>query len=272
MGIVQVPGSQIHYGRAGSGPAVLLIQGAGIIGDGWRPQIRDLARDFTVLWFDNRGMGQSPMGPGPLTIEAMASDAAAILDAEQIGRCHVVGHSVGGLIAQALALDDRRRVASLALLCTFVTGRDASAMSWEMFVLALRTRIGTRAMRRRAFLDMILPDAFIRSVDHRTLAAELAPLIGHDLADQPSIVMKQLGAMSRYDARPRLHELSGLPTLVASAELDRIASVRSGRALAQAIPGARYVEWKGMAHAVPLQAPAMVNALLRDHLLRARIE
>jgi len=70
---------------------------------GWRPQIDALAGDYTLLWFDNRGVGKSRMENTPLTIESMAADAAAVLDAERIDRCHVVGHSMGGLIAQELA-------------------------------------------------------------------------------------------------------------------------------------------------------------------------
>jgi pimeloyl-ACP methyl ester carboxylesterase len=272
MPTVSTPGARIEYWKAGRGPAVLMIQGAGIIGAGWRPQIDDLARDYTVLWFDNRGIGQSASDRGRLSIEVMAADATAVLDAADVERCHVIGHSMGGLIAQELALTQRPRVASLALLCTFATGRDASALSWEMVLLALRTRIGTASMRRRAFLEMIVPDHVLHSVDAERMAAELAPLIGHDLARQPSIAMKQVGAMSRYDARARLGGLAGIPTLVASAELDRIARPRSGRALAEAIPGARYVEWPGAAHAAPIHDAAMVNVLLRAHLSSAQLQ
>lgn len=272
MPTVSTPGARIEYWKAGHGPAVLMIQGAGVVGGGWRPQVDDLARDYTVIWFDNRGTGQSVMEGGPLSIEVMAADAAAVLDAAGVERCHVVAHSMGGLIAQELALTQPARVASLALLCTFVTGRDASAMSWEMFLLALRTRIGTPAMRRRAFLEMILPDHVLSAGAPEQMAAELAPLIGHDLAHQPSIVMKQLRAMSRYDARPRLSRLAGIKTLVASAELDRIARPRSGRALADAIAGARYVEWPRAGHAVPIHDAATVNALLRDHLSSAQVQ
>ena len=153
----------------------------------------------------------------------MAEDALAIMDAEKIERFHVVGHSMGGVIAQALALRAPERVCSLALLCTFARGSDGSKVTLPMLMTALRMRIGTRAMRRNAFLELIMPERYLREVDRAALAARLAPLFGHDLAEQPSIVMKQLRAMSAYDAGASLSRLAHIPTLVVSAAEDRIA-------------------------------------------------
>jgi len=262
-------GVQIHYEIAGSGPHVLLIQGVGLIGEGWRPQIDALKDALTLTWFDNRGIGASLGPPGPLTIEDMADDALAVMDHAGASSFHVVGHSMGGVIAQEVALRAPERVRSLSLLCTFARGRDATALTWTMLMLGLRTRIGTRTMRRRAFLEMVLPPDRLASVDPDRTAAEMAPLFGHDLADQPPIVMRQLRAMSRYEAGPRLGTLGSIPTLVVSGELDVIARPSSGRALAAAIPGARYVELAGAAHGVPIYDAAVVNELLRAHLARA---
>jgi pimeloyl-ACP methyl ester carboxylesterase len=266
---VSRPDARIAYARAGSGPPVLLIQGVGVIGEGWRPQIDALQDAFTLLSFDNRGIGASTMSGSGLSIEAMAADAIAILDAERIVRCHVAGHSMGGVIAQALALQAPERVASLSLLCTFARGRDAMAMTPTLLWLGLRTRLGSRAMRRRAFLELVAPESRLDKGAADRLAASLAPLFGHDLADQPPIAMQQLRATSRYDAFDRLGSLAPIPTLVASAELDHIARPPSGRALARAIPGARYVELAGVGHGVPLRQPALVNGLLRQHFTAA---
>lgn len=94
----------------------------------------------------------------------------------------------------------------------------------------------------------------------------LAPLFGHDLADQPRVTMRQLSAMRRYDAAPRLGEISGIPTLVVSAEHDRIATPASGRVLASGIPGAVLAEMPDASHGVTMQSADRVNALLLDHL------
>src|SRR4051812_24991199 len=171
----------------------MLVQGVGLIGEGWRPQLDGLRDRYAVVAPDNRGIGGSSLGPAPLTIETMAEDVLAIADAAGVERFHLAGHSMGGLIAQAVALRSPGRVRSLALLCTFFRGREAARLTPDIVWTGLRTRIGTRAMRRRAFMRLVMPDAYL-STASPTLANELALLFGHDLADQPPVVMKQLRA------------------------------------------------------------------------------
>jgi pimeloyl-ACP methyl ester carboxylesterase len=134
-----------------------------------------------------------------------------------------------------------------------------------MVVTALRMRIGTRAMRRNAFLELVMPASYLRAVDRERLAEDLKPLFGRDLADQPAIVMAQLRAMSRFDASARLDALGRIPTLVVSAAHDRIAPPEYGRALAAAVPGARYAEIADAGHGVTIQCAGAVNRLLMDH-------
>ena len=119
MPTIESAGARLHYDRAGSGPPLLLVQGVGVIGRGWQPQVDGLRDRFTVITFDNRGIGASTAGTGPLSIEVMARDALAITDAEGLTRFHLAGHSMGGVIAQQIALAAPERVISLALLCTF---------------------------------------------------------------------------------------------------------------------------------------------------------
>lgn len=261
----------ISYRTTGSGSPVLCIQGVGVVGEGWRPQIDGLSDRFRMITFDNPGIGGSSARHPRLTIESMAADGVAIMDAERIDRFHVVGHSMGGLIAQHIGLTARRRVKSLSLLCTFADGRDATALSLRMLVLALRSRIGTRAMRRDGMLRMIMPDAHLQTIDRAGLAQDLSRLFGRDLADQPPIVGQQLRAMSRYSAGARTSELSGIPTLVMSASHDPIAPPRLGRALAARIKDATFVEFEHASHALPIQYAADVNARLAEHLTAADV-
>lgn len=268
-GTIDHRGCSLAYEARGErGPAVLFIQGVGVHGGGWGPQVEALAGRYRCLTFDNRGMGRSqPLG-GPLAVEQMADDALALMDARGWEAAHVVGHSLGGLVAQHLAFAARPRVRSLALLCTFARGADATRPTAWMVWVGMQTRIGTRRMRRRAFLRLVVPPAALNGIDRDALAARLAALFGHDLGVQPAVAMKQLRAMGRYDATPRLGELAGLPTLVVAAESDRIAPPRVGRALAAGIPGARYVELADASHGVPLVEPERINALLLDHFAR----
>src|SRR5262245_30947397 len=165
MPFVDTAGARLFYTRDGQGPPVLLVQGVGAIGNTWRPQIDELSGRYTVVAYDNRGIGRSTILDGRLTIEDMASDALAIADALGIDRFHLAGHSMGGVIAQAVALRAPSRILSLAFLCTFARGGDGAKMSLPMFVTAMRMRIGTRAMRRNAFLGLILPARYLRRVD-----------------------------------------------------------------------------------------------------------
>lgn len=267
MSLLTRPGATLAYklhGAEGPGiPRVLLIQGVGVAGSGWQPQVDELAPDHQLLTYDNRGLGQSRLEPrAALSIEQMADDARALLDAVGWESAHVVGHSMGGVIAQELALKHRRRVLSLALLCTVARGRDAVRMTPRMMWTALRTNFGTRASRRRAFLELIYPKSLLASADCPALAAQLAPLFGHDLAEQPRIALQQAMALRQHDASSKLGELSGLPTLVVSAEHDPIAPPRYGRELATRIPGAQFIVVPQASHGVPIQCAPQINRLL----------
>jgi pimeloyl-ACP methyl ester carboxylesterase len=262
-------GCHLAYAVRGEGPPVLFIQGVGVHGDGWAPQVDALADRYQCLTFDNRGMGQSRPAAVPVTVEQMADDARALMDARGWGSAHVVGHSLGGPVALQLALTHRDRVRGLCLLCTFARGRDAAPLSRRMLWAGLRVQFGTRAVRRRAFLELVMPPAALRGIDRDVLAASLAPTFGHDLGEQPAVVPAQLRAMRAYDAIPRLAELAGLPTLVVGAEHDPIAPPSLGRALAAGIPGARFVELPDASHGVTISDPGRVNALLVEHLSAA---
>ena len=263
---LQTPDATIHYIREGTGTPLILVQGAGVIGEGWRPQIDALRGRYAVVALDNRGIGGSTYRAPALSIGDMAGDVLAIADAEGFDRFHLAGHSIGGLVAQEIALRARHRVLSLALLCTFERGRQASRLTPDIIWKGLRTRIGTRAMRRQAFMELVMPAAYLAGADRAALASQLATLFGRDLADQPAIVMTQLGAASRFDVSGRLNELAGLPTLVLSARHDAIALPQFGRALAARIPGARYVEMADAGHAVTIHCAREVNGVLAEHL------
>ena len=112
--------SDVHiaWEALGDGPALLLIHGLGYERHGWGPLPALLAEDFRVLLFDNRGIGESDAPPGPYTTALMAGDALGVLDAAGIERAHVVGTSLGGMVAQELVLTAPERVDRLVLACT----------------------------------------------------------------------------------------------------------------------------------------------------------
>jgi len=258
---------RLHYRLSGRGVPVLLIQGVGVVGGAWQPQIDYLASsNYATLVFDNRGIGRSLPCRGPITIEAMAEDTKSLMDHLKWDSAHIVGHSMGGVIAQQLALSHPTRVRSLSLLCTFARGKEAARpMPWVLW-MSLRTRIGSRPMRRRAFLEMLIPKDDLPAEDQDALASEIGGLIGRDLATNPPILFKQLRAMARHDCFSRLRELAGIPTVVLSAEHDRIALPRFGRSLADAVPGAQFEQIPAASHGVIIYKPDTINQRLRAFL------
>ncbi|HEU4580384.1 MAG TPA: alpha/beta hydrolase [Polyangiaceae bacterium] len=260
-------GCELAYWTRGNGPAIFFIQGTGLHGNGWLPQIEALSQDHTCLWFDNRGMGLShPLGGVRITVEQMASDALAVLDAARCQRAHVVGHSLGGCIALQLALAQPERVSSLSLLCTSANGPGLVRFDGEALWRGLRMQIGTLASRRRAFLELVLTGAERQSGDLERIARELEPIFGHDLAVTPPIVLQQVQAMRRWNALGRVAALKDIPTLIVGAAQDRIARPELVRETAGALPGARLIELPDAAHGVTVRAPRVINELLREHI------
>ncbi len=261
-------GAKIHYEVAGEGPPVLLIQGTGIAASGWARQVEGLRGRFQCAVFDNRGVGGSSPADRSLSVRQMAEDAGAVMDGLGWQSAHVVGHSLGGLIAQELALQRPTRVRSLALLCTMRRGRDIARLTPGTLWLGLRMMIGTKRMRRMASLGSIVPRALDPAIDRDQLAAEFAEIFGRDLAQQPSVSFRQVRAMAAHVASD-LGPLAGIPTLVVAGDDDRIVRPALSRELATAIVGARHVELANAGHAVILHDAARVNALLAEHFAAA---
>jgi pimeloyl-ACP methyl ester carboxylesterase len=314
--VVERRGARLHADvieRAPAGaPAVVFVQGTGLPGAGWGPQVdgaaggagsaadagsdadagsaagagsaadrgshagvaapspgRGLADDHRCLTFDHRGIGRSRPAGDAVDVPTLAADTLALMDAAGMDDVHLVGHSLGSLVCLQVAATAPERVRSLALLCAFAVGADATRLTPWLAWVGARMTLGTRASRRRGFLAMIYPPEALAGGDADAVARRLEPYFGGDLAVRPPGVAAQLEAMRAFDARPLLPRLAGVPTLVLSAARDRVAPPALGRALADGIPGARYREVAGAAHGVVLQKPREVNEALRSHVRSA---
>lgn len=259
---------KISYDVVGAGPAVLMIQGIAVIGNGWKPQVDAMSSHFQFATFDHRGIGASSPVKGTMTIDEMVDDAIAIMDDLNWSSAHIVGHSMGGVIAQQLAVSHPTRVKSLTLMCTVARGANAVKMSLPMLLTAIRMHIGPRRSRRRAFLELLMPRPHLNSVDAEMLATALAPLFGYDLACQPMVAMKQAGALKKQDMSHALADVR-VPTLIINAQYDRIAPPHFGRDLHERIAGSRFIEIPDAAHGVPIQKPDLINTLLQEHWISA---
>lgn len=263
---VDLAGVRLHYQRRGSGPAVLWVQGVGLAGGAWSPQVTRLADQFDCISVDNRGVGHSEGDMRELAIEDMANDLLRLIEHLGLSQVHVVGHSMGGVIAHEFALRNPARVRSLVLMCTFSRGKDATTLTATMLKHGVATSLGTQAMRRRAFARMVMPESYVENRGIDAVIAELEATFGRSLAEPPKVVGAQLRALSRHDASARLGELAAIPTLVLSGSHDPIARPIYGRRLAQGIGTARFVEVPDASHALPIQLPDLVHSELERHL------
>jgi pimeloyl-ACP methyl ester carboxylesterase len=249
----------IHYEVLGdeSRPPLLLIMGLAVSSRAWDRLPELLAPHFRVLVFDNRGTGRSSRRGWRYRMRGLADDAAAVIEASGAKSAHVFGISMGGMIAQELAISHPERVRSLALGCTFA--------SWRK----------SRAPAFRAKLDLLLLNLGILSVVPRLLvSAEWHAKNPRGALDwfrraEPTTLRSafaQILAVGRHDTLARLSQIRA-PTLVLSGRADRLIVPSNSEVLARAIPGARLAFLEGAGHAFPLEREEETVQALTDHFL-----
>src|SRR6266498_1920452 len=151
---------QLYWADSGRGEPLLLVQGLGYPSDMWYRWLPDLTQRYRVLRFDNRGVGRTGVPPGPYTIEQMADDALAVLDAAGVERAHVVGASLGGMVAQELALAAPDRVDRLVLACTTPGGPGSFPMPARTVALfAKAALLEPHDALRRFVVNALSPEA-----------------------------------------------------------------------------------------------------------------
>lgn len=233
---------RIAWERHGSGPPLLLIHGLGYARWGWEPVVEPLARSFDVILFDNRGVGDSDAPPGPYTAAEMAGDAVQVLDEAGVERAHVVGTSLGGMVAQELVLDQPGRVEKLVLACTTPGGAQAYPMPRRTVEL-----MQARATLREYVENALEPDARLEIVD-RILAHRERTAQGFE----PWAAQAAAGAV--FDAYDRLPGLK-IPTLVQHGDGDTVVDPRNSDLLVELIPDACLSVYPGCGHLFMWQEP-----------------
>ena len=214
---------------------LLLIMGLGATLEWWQRLIPALSARYRTIVYDNRGVGRSDVPPGPYSIPAMAEDAVAVLDAAGIGSAHVFGASMGGMIAQELALSHPARVRSLILGCTACGGRQSVPASKEV-----AAALGVRAdMTREQAMWVMAPYIFDAGTPRERVAEDIALRLTATVTND-GYFAQLAGIRAWSGTHDRLASLS-MPTLVIHGETDRLVPPENGRIIAEAIPGARLV-------------------------------
>ena len=257
----------IHYETVGEGETILLIAGLGACAKVWFRQIPYLSRSYRVLAFDNRGAGASDKPDVPYSMEMLAGDTAVLLDALGIGTAHVYGVSMGGMIAQELALRYPERVSSLVLGCTTCGGDERILPSTETLAFLLDPDRWERLApdeRTRASLPFNLSQAFIEG--NPELIEQYVAMVAE--SSPPAYAyFRQREAVSAHDTCDRLPLIS-VPTLVISGSVDRQVPAENSSLLASRIPGAELVILEGMGHGFFIEAAEEASEAILDFLAR----
>ena len=234
----------IAWERHGAGAPLLLIHGLGYARSGWEPVLPGLAERFDVVVFDNRGIGESDAPPGPYTVSEMAADAARVLDDAGVERAHVVGTSLGGMVAQELALTHPERVDRLVLACTTPGGPGAYPMPATTVALLAEAPTLAPAVALRRFVENALA---ARTVETRPEVVER--ILTHRLATRqaPEAWAAQAAAGATFDASDRLSTVAAA-TLVQHGTDDVVVDPRNADLLAALVPDARLEWFPGTGH------------------------
>ena len=262
MTLIPVGDIELDYERSGDGPPLLMIMGMSGTALTWgEPFLAPLREHFDVIAYDHRGVGASSALDGPVTIREMAQDVAGLLAALELDSAHVLGISMGGMIAQELALAVPERIRTLTLGCTYCGGEGSSLAAPETLQrLSEAMMSGDRERALRASWEINVSPAFADDAD----AYARFVAIAMRRAVAVPVIMAQMQACAAHDTNARLGQIE-LPTLVVHGSVDELLPVQNGRLIAERIPDARLELLDDVGHLFVWERPRLAAELLRSH-------
>ncbi len=267
MATTSINGANIEYYVEGDGPPLLLLSGVGAHADTWGERFLELLRDdFRTIRISNRGMGKSDAGEGTLTARVMGEDAAGLLETLGVKSAHVFGYSMGGFIAQELALAHPELVGGLVLGCTscgfshsIPQTPEAAARFGKVFALPPDERT-------KAFCLAMVTDEFAENeAEFMEDRAE-----AHQSTD-PAAFARQFGAIAAFDSYDRLPAISD-PTLLIHGDRDIVIPSANSEILAERIPNATLQIVRGVGHMFMWERPVESAAAIKKFLAKVSVE
>jgi pimeloyl-ACP methyl ester carboxylesterase len=257
MPATQVNGTSIHYDREGRGPPLLMIHGLGSSGDDWAFQREEFARQFTLIMPDLRGSGRSAKPPGPYSIVQFAADLWALLDALGIESVNLLGFSLGGAVAQEMALARPARVQRLVLCNALANYRTDTPRKWleARMQVALVHLLGLRRTAR-LIANRLFP--------HEHQAPKRQRVIDVVGANPKAAYLSTIHALVGWIALERIRSIA-CPVLILAAEFD-YTSLAEKRAEAAHFPHAEFVVIEDSRHGTPFDATEEFNARVLEFL------
>jgi pimeloyl-ACP methyl ester carboxylesterase len=262
---VRVRDIEMFYQDVGDGEPLLLIMGFGGDTAAWAFQIPDFSGRHRVIAFDNRGVGQTDAPDHPYTTRMMADDALGLIEALGVDSAHVIGVSMGGMIAQELTLARPERVRSLHLACTFARP-DAYMLALNAAWREMRIGLGRESTLRTLGLWLFSPTTYAERPDF--IEALLQNSLANPYPQSLAGFLRQGEAVAAHDAFERLGAIR-CPTLVSVAEDDILVPPRFAREIVAQVPGAELRTIPAAGHGYFLERPDVFNALSLDFIARS---
>jgi pimeloyl-ACP methyl ester carboxylesterase len=254
-------GQRLYYEVLGDGEPLLCVHGLACDTLAWIPQIQAFAAAHQTVIFDNRDVGQSSMATGEYEVADMARDALALADELELESFHLLGISMGGAIAQEIAIEAPERVRTLTLAVTFPAGSAYSrrlAEVWSARVLQI-----SREQHIDELMLMNHSEAFYENPEMVEFVR--TAILNNPHPQPPEAFGRQLAACSRHDARARLGSLA-MPTHVIGGEYDILVPVWMSREIASLIPGSKLTVLAKAPHALSLERAEEFNAAVLEFL------
>jgi pimeloyl-ACP methyl ester carboxylesterase len=262
MPTLRANGIDIYYELHGAGEPLLLIMGLGANATAWWKQVPEFSKHYQVIAFDNRGAGRTEKPNEPYTIMQMADDADALMEELGIQSAHVFGMSLGGMIAQELALRHPERVRTLVLGGTMCGGPKATPpppSTIQHFITVARMPV-QQAIEHG--MRLLYTDGFIGS--NRAWLVKRALENAH-LMPPPYALQRQVMAVLSFNTQERLHEIH-VPSLVITGTEDKIVPSPNSRVLAERIADARLIEFEGAGHGFLVERAEETNRVVLGFL------
>jgi pimeloyl-ACP methyl ester carboxylesterase len=261
--VAQVGSYEIHYVEEGSGFPVVLIHGLAGDHTAWAAPMQSWSRDHRVLAFDNRGAGKSTQVDEPISTVDMARDTLALMDQVGIERAHVVGRSMGGAIAQHMALMQPERVHTLVVLASFAKLDPVGVRVLTNMRQVLEWRDDWADHARHSVANFVSPAFFNENPE---TIAQIEGLIGGETR-LPACYVRQNHACLEHDTLDRLAEIT-CPTLILAGGRDPICSLTSTRWMEDGFPNAEAVIFEESSHFFLIEQPERFMDVMGDWLRR----
>jgi 3-oxoadipate enol-lactonase len=264
-GTVQANGQELYYELHGEGPSLVLVMGIGYDSSLWTlAQVPVLSTQFQVILVDNRDAGRSSKARQPYKIADMADDLAGLLDALGIQRSHLLGLSMGGMIAQEFALRHGDRLDRLVLAGTGAAPARSAVDPIQIWSWVKANDATGEVFGGHQFVSLF-STAFLRNHEAVRDTSEL--LASNPYPMSPEAYGRLADAYRQFDALDRLAAITA-PTLVVVGEQDLLTPPWIAREVAEAIPGARFevIRGDGSSHLVPIECPNEFNRLVLNFL------